>query len=334
MVVIHTDEGISGVGDTALYPRPRAGAETQTSVLHCINEFLEPVLLGEDPLNLEKLVHAMNKKIAGNLRAKSAVDIALHDLIGKKLGTPLFKLLGGRFREKIPMIWAMGIASEKETVERAQWAVKRGFKAIKLKVGLDITNDEKRVNAVRKSVGDNIPIHVDANGAWNSRQAIKAIKKLERYNLQLVEQPVPGWDLEGMAEVASSVKVPVMADESLNSPQSAIEIIRKNAASVFNLKPSKSGGLMASRKIASIAEAANIPCMVSSLQMCIGTAAQVHLATACRMVAYPCALSGSIKFAKNIVKNKLEIEDGFLTAPEAPGLGMEIDYDKLNALRS
>lgn len=334
VVVVQTDEGITGIGEAA--PSPTYHEESQESILHSIREYYGPALVGEDPFNLENILEKAHRTLVGNPYALAAIDFALHDIMGKKTGLPACKLLGGRYRERIPVVWVISLSTKLEDMAKeAVEAVQKGFKTLKIKVGVDPKQDLKRVATVREAVGEAAEIRVDANQGWTPDQAIKTIKKLERYDLQLVEQPVPGWDLEGMARITKAIDTPIMADESMFSPQTALRIIRMEAADILNIKIMKPGGLYNSKKVAMIAEAADIPCLVGSmLEMGIGTAAGAHFAAANRIVKYPCEMIGPAYFGADVIREDMKPKKGYVDVPKKPGLGVELDYDMLRKLSS
>jgi len=331
VVVIHTDEGISGVGETV--PTPVFHEETVESILHNIKNYYGPALIGEDPFNVEGIMDKFDRILTGNPFARAAIDFALYDIMGKKTGIPVCMLLGGCYRDRYPVVWAVSLSSKTENIVReVTERVEMGFRTMKIKVGGDPDEDLNRLRIVRETVGSEVAIRVDANQGWTADKAIKIIRKMEKYDLQLVEQPVAAWDLEGMARVAKAIDTPVMADESLFSPQTAMRIIRLEAADILNIKVMKPGGLYNSKKIAMMAEAAGIPCLVGSMiEAGVGTAAGAHFAAANRVVSYPSETIGPCYFETDIVKEDMKPKDGFIRVPTKPGLGVELDYSRIRS---
>ena len=330
IVKVETDDGYVGVGEIG--PLPEFAGESGATCLAITKERLAPALIGQDPFDVEKIIKRMDAAVKANHLAKSAVDFALHDLLGKILGIPVYKLLGGKYREKIPICWAMGMKSPEEMAKEAVEYVKKGYRCLKAKVGLDPKTDIERIKAIREAVGDKVEIRADANQAYSPDVAIQVIKKMERMNLDLqyVEQPVPYWDIDGMAKVTRSVDTPILADESIFSMHDAVSIIRRNAADIINLKVGKVGGLRVSSKIAAFAEAADFPCMVGSmLEIWSGTAAGAHFAVATKNVSYECELVGPLYYKYDVVKEGYKYVNGFLEVPDKPGLGLELDEEKL-----
>jgi len=332
IVKLHTDEGIVGLGEAAT--SPQYGEETPESVYYTIKCYLEPALKGADPTNLALLHKIMDSAVHGNTFAKAAIDLAAYDVTGKYLGVPVYTLLGGKFKGKIPVGQSIGIKEPKKAVEEVLEYVKEGFQSIKVKIGNDPEGDVKRVGMIREAIGYDIPLRVDANQGYSPDVAIKTLKAMEKYDLLLVEQPVPRWDLFGMAKVCEALDTPVLADETVYTPEDAINVVRMNAADIINIKIMKPGGLYKSLKIAAIAEAANIPLAIGSMvEMGVGTAAGAHFASACKNVNYPCDVKGPSLMVDDILKEPVIIKDGFTHVPEGPGLGIELDEDKIKKYR-
>ena len=332
IVAVETNEGIRGFGEAA--PDPIYHGESQETILQAIRKYLAPSLIGADPFDFEIILEKENRSIVGNPYACAAIDLALYDIIGKKTGLPACKLLGGQIKDKIPVVFVLSLADQLEDIaSEAESCIRKGYKTLKIKVGVDPSLDLERVRAVREAVGNSADIRVDANQGWTPDIAIKLIKKMEKYDLQLVEQPVPGWDLEGMARVAKAVETPVMADESMFSPQMALRLVKMEAADIINIKIMKPGGLYNSKKVAMIAETADIPCVVGSmLETGIGTAAGAHFASANRIVKYPCEMIGPAYFKTDIIKEDIKPKDGFVSVPLKPGHGVTPDFDVIRKL--
>jgi len=332
IVTVETDEGIRGFGEAA--SDPIYHGESQETILQAIRKYLAPSLIGTDPFDFEIILEKERRSIVGNPYACAAVDLALYDIMGKKTRLPACKLLGGQIRDRIPVVFVLSLADRIEDIVReAEDCVKKGYKTLKIKVGVNPDLDLERLRVIREAVGNSADIRVDANQGWTPDIAIKLIKKMEKYDLQLVEQPVPGWDLEGMARIAKAVETPVMADESVFSPQMALRLVKMEAADIINIKIMKPGGLYNSKKIAAIAETADIPCVIGSmLETGIGTAAGAHFASANRIVKYPCEIIGPAYFKTDVIKEDIRPKDGFVPVPQKPGLGVTPDFDTIKKL--
>lgn len=350
VVRITTDEGIVGIGDGG-HAMPIHYYESQGTIMDLVHNWFGPMLLGENPFNIEKIIHQMDRLVGRNWIAKTGIDYALYDIKGKALGVPAYELLGGRTREKAELGWMMfalqDLSDTKEVeayIREASDAVAAGYHAIKIKVGLSKPEDDvERVRLIREAVGPRVPMHVDANQAWTPNVAIKTIQKLEKYDLYGAESPVPDWDIAGLAKVHRAVDVPIIADEVARSPEGAINVIRADAADMFVLHLSKAGGLFKSQEYIAIAEAANMPVILGlMLTGGIEHAANAHLAVAMDWLDRiphgclgPMLIFGGFD-THQIVDEHLDcvegyamVENGFLYPPEGPGLGVQLDEEKV-----
>jgi L-alanine-DL-glutamate epimerase-like enolase superfamily enzyme len=290
----------------------------------------------------------MDRAARDNNQAKAVVDYALHDIVGKALGVPVYQLLGGLTTEKIPLGFVMPAVSTKEVVSIGMQAVKAGFRVLKLKVGLPREEDDiENVKALREAVGDEIQIFIDANGSWNYYQALLVLRKLEKYDLAMVEQPVPWWDVDGMARLRQKIGVPVFADEAAIELKHLMEIIQKNAADGFFIKIPKAGGILKSQKWVSVAKAAGLPvvcgCMMGSG---LESAAYTHLLVADEWLSrlvhenigplhiHDVYDTVSTEIKTDIAVNVPRYENGFLYPPEGPGFGIELNEAVLKDLQT
>lgn len=336
---LHTDEGIIGIADSGGTSAWYRG-ESQDSMMSVINNIFAPsILLGEDPFNIEKIVARMDHAARDNNQAKSIVDYALHDIVGKALGVPVYQLLGGLTTEKVPLGFVLPGAETEEVLAMAKQALKAGFRVLKLKVGagteeLDIEN----VRALRELGGDDIEIFIDANGGWHYYQALMILRKMEKYNLAMVEQPVPWWDVDGMARLRAKIGIPVFADEAAIELKNLMEIIAKNAADGFFLKIPKAGGLLKAQKWVAIAKAAGLPvvcgCMMGSG---LEAAAYTHLLVADEWMSKmvhenlgPLHIHDVYETVSQPIKNDVALnvpryENGFLYPTHSPGIGVELN---------
>ncbi|MGQ9726228.1 MAG: mandelate racemase/muconate lactonizing enzyme family protein, partial [Candidatus Bathycorpusculaceae bacterium] len=217
-----------------------------------------------------------------------------------------------------------GIKSPKEMAEDAAKAVKRGFKALKVKVGVNPEEDVERIRLIRQAAGEDIQIRIDANQGWTSKQAIQSLNKMEKFNIQFAEQPVPAEDMKGLIEVKKNSPIPIMADESVHSPEDAIRLIQAEAVDLINIKLMKSGGILKGRKIAEIAEAAGIPCMIGCMgESEIGIDAGAHLAAAIKNIQYADLDSDILLKDKLVKKGGTKVKNSMRTFPKQNGLGIK-----------
>lgn len=328
LVEIHTDEGIVGVGEA---PGP-----TLPTIETILNAELAQFLVGQDPLRTEWLVHRMEEfsrnwsRIAAY--AIAGIEIALLDLKGKALGVPVAELLGGFCRRTVPVVGYLFIDEPAANARKAAAFVDAGYRELKLKVGRDFGQDHDTIAAIREAVGSDVRIRIDANMMWSVPAAIKWIRGLEQFDLQYVEQPVPDFDLAGMAAVRRAVGVPIAADEACTDLRSALELIRAEACDVFVVYPSEAGGLTRARQIAAVADAAGKWCAIGSwAELGPATVANAHLV----------ASSSNFPFASDthyplqeldVLAEPVEMEDGSIEVNDTPGLGIEVDREAIDRL--
>lgn len=327
VVKIATDYGVYGWGEAS--PSERVTGETAETVIKVLDE-IAPKLVGMCPLRIEQNVEIMDLTVDGSPAAKAALDIALHDILGKTVKKQLFRVLGG-YRTEVLTDITLGIKAPKEMARDAIKAVKRGFKALKVKVGVNPDEDIERVKLIREAVGEQIQIRIDANQGWTPKQAITVLNKIEKYNIQFAEQPVPAEDLKGLIQVKRNSPIPVMADESVHSPEDALRLIKAEAVDLINIKLMKSGGIHKAKKIAAIAEAANIPCMIGCMgESEIGIAAGAHLAAAVKNIQYADLDSDLLLKDKLAKKGGTKVKNSMRRFTKSHGLGIkELDNEKL-----
>jgi len=339
VVKMHTDEGITGIAETGDASEWYLG-ESQDSIMHLINNIFGPkILLGEDPFNIEKIVAKMDYAVRHNNQAKAVIDFALHDIVGKKLGVPVYKLLGGLSMEKIPLGFVLGSGEPEELIAEAQKVLKAGFHSVKVKVGaLSAEKDIENVKAVREALGSNAKILIDANTGWHYYQALEILKKLEKYDLALVEQPLPWWDVNGLARLRKQVRIPIFADESAAELKQVMELIEKEAADGFLIKIPKAGGLLKAQKWVTLAKAAGLPVLCGCLKGSgIEASTQAHFIAATEwMSKFEHENSGYLEnhdildtvgktVTDDLSKTVPRYENGFMYPPDGPGLGVELN---------
>jgi muconate cycloisomerase len=334
LVKLHTDAGLVGLGEASC--TPRWSGEDQVSAAHFINCYFAPALVGRDPTRIDEVSAAVFALVAGNHFTKAALEMALWDLAGKTNGKPVYELLGGKVRESVATKWSVSGRPPTEAATIARWAISRRFSAMKVKVGLD--GDVERVAAVRDVVGPAAKLGVDANGGWgDSAIAIAAVERLKPLGISFVEQPVPAGDPEDMAAVRRAAGLPIVADESLYSLADARQLARAEACDVFSIYVGKAGGLGPAKAIADFAVERGIACTIgSNLELGVGSAAMIHLALAHRGItpdAYPCDIIGPLFYEDDILTEPLSLESGRATIGDRPGLGVELDPEKVERYR-
>lgn len=330
LVKMYTDNGYIGYGEACAW-EPEFYGETLESVSTTIEKYIAPKIIGEDPRNINKVLSIIDANVAKITCAKEGIDLALHDLVGKILEVPVYILLGGKFRDMIPIASEIGIDTPGKMVKNAIEVLDLGIRVIKIKGSGNHVLDVERIKAVRQAVGNDIELRLDPNAAWDVNSTIKTMKFLEDCNLQLLEQPVPAWDLKGMAHIRNNIGIPLMADESVWSPQDVIRISEYGAADLLNIKIAKSCGLHLGKKIENVAESLGLPCIVGTeIEPGFSMIAKLHLAASMKIHPLASEFTELPLLKKNILKHNIEIIDGCVKVPDKPGLGVELNEDILN----
>jgi muconate cycloisomerase len=326
-VRLETSDGHVGWGEAACLGGPTWSEESAESVAVTIERYLAPWLVGRDPTAIEALRIEMATRVQGNPFARAAVEMALWDLAGRALGVPVHRLLGGRVRDRVPLSWSLAVADPEAELEEAQAKVALGHRIFKIKTAAgSLADDVLRVRHLREALGPGVSLRVDANQGWDRPTALQAVRALEPYGLDFIEQPVPRWDLEGLAMIAQRSAVPIMADEACFTPHDALALARLGSISILSLKLTKSGGLLGSLAIARIAEAAGMGCYVGCMiETSLGTAAYLQLALAAAPVTWGCELFGPLLLAADVTRQPVQYADGCILSLDGPGLGVEVD---------
>lgn len=277
-IKITTDDGIVGIGEAA--PETFVTGETLTSCKAAL-EWLTQKLIGQNPLNIAKIHETMNREILGNGAAKAAIDIACYDILGKTANLPLYQLLGGH-NDFVQTDMTISIDTPSVMAAEAKKHVELGFKAIKIKVGVNPIEDVTRILAIREAVGPTIQLRVDANQGWTPKEAIRAIERISPYDIAFIEQPVAAKNLDGLKFVRDHVTDSIMSDESAFIPQDAFSLVKKDVVDYVNIKLMKCGGIYPALKIIAICESAGVACMIGCMsgESNISVAAAAHLAAA------------------------------------------------------
>lgn len=319
-------EGEVGWGNAA--PNSVTG-ETTESILKSLRQMKD--MLEDRDIEIEEVWEELRKKLPKRPTALAGLDIALHDLRGKLEGKRIFEMFGGKEAGALTDR-TMGIMPRDDTVEHASEYVKKGFKALKIKIGLNLMEDAGRISAVREEVGPDIDMWVDANQGYSVQEAITLCQKVEPLDIQFVEQPVKESDLRGLKRVAQETNIPIMADEAMKGPESAEEICSQGMADMVNIKLMKCGGITGGRKIAEIIENHNIDAMVGCMSETVPSiAAAVHLHMSSDNIKYA-DLDGHFMLSENIA-TALEFRDSKHFVSKSDGLGISVDRDKIERYR-
>lgn len=330
LVRIRTTDGAEGWGEAT--PDPNVTGETWHGVAATLRHDLAPALLGHDARHREAALAALAARVEGAPAAKAALDIALHDLVSRQMGVPLWQLLGGKAREALQISRVISIGTTDEMAAAARRHVADGFQTVKVKVG-DPDNpllDARRVAAVREAVGPEIGIKVDVNQGWRSPgTAIGAMRAMAPAQPAYIEQPVLWWDLEGLAEVRRQTGAAIMIDEGCHGPRDLLRVISLRAADLVNIKLMKCGGILNALKMNAIAEAAGLSAQVGTMvESSIASAAGLQAAIAMQNVR-TVEMGGPLMLAEDIGDARGWYQGDRVTVPDAPGLGIEIDVERV-----
>lgn len=334
VVVLETDAGISGVGEASPWP---CFAENAWSIKAAIDRYLGPSMIGENPADVERLLLQMDETLHDYSFAKAAVEMALLDIAGKQLGVPIYRLLGGKVRERTTLSYSIANQDIAKDLAEIKWLLDQGFFVFKIKTGvLGLKQEVERVEAIRKFLPAHADMRIDFNQGLKRELAIKTCRALEAFEPTFMEQPVKGSDIDMMAAISATIDTPIMADESVFSLRNAIDVVKSAAADIASIKLMKPGGIIRSRKIAAIFEAAGMPCYAGAMwESGIGIAASLHF-----MAATPNVRYGSDFYIPNfllmddMVVEPLRMNDGHIYVPEAPGLGVELDWQAVERYRA
>ena len=322
IVEIHTDTGAVGYGEAP--PTGAITGDTTGAILGALQDHLIKTIVGRDVDDFENLMQAVQRCIVKNTSAKAAVDMALWDLYGQLYKIPVYKLLGGSRNQIITDI-TISVNPPEEMARDAINAIERGYETLKVKVGIDPTLDVARLSAIRQAVGDKPRICIDANQAWKPKEAVRLLNQMQDKGLDIefVEQPVHAHDIEGLKYVTERSYVPVLADESVFSPEDAVKIMQMGAADMVNIKLMKCGGLYNALKIASAAEVYGVECMIGCmLEAKVSVNAAVHLACA-KQVITKIDLDGPVLCSEDPILGGAVFDEKRITVSDAPGLGIQ-----------
>jgi L-alanine-DL-glutamate epimerase-like enolase superfamily enzyme len=326
VVGITDTDGIVGYG---YMPSMSIVGESPLSSESLIQALLVPVMKGRSFVGIQPVLREVEQVLGGNFQTKFAIEEALWDLFAKRLQTPLVNLIGGACRLEVPVMRMLGLKPPQETAAEAKALVDRGYRHVKVKIGVDEKRDLETVRRVRDTIGEDVFLSADANQAYAPMEAVRVLRQLENANLGLVEQPVRRDDVRGMAFVRQNVSVPIMADEGIETATDALRHIEAGAMDAVSIKLWKMGGLYRGRDIASVCNAANV-------RVHVGSTAGSQLLEAIQLhfcASLPDLFGGAeISEFESLTDDPasgLVVENGALRVPKVPGLGVMIDHNKL-----
>jgi muconate cycloisomerase len=332
IVELRLTNGVEGIGEAATLGGPRWSEESVESIKATIDVYLAPAIIGAPANRFEAARIRMDEAAKRNNAAKAAIESALFDAVGKSLGVSAVQLLGGAVRESVPVLWTLASGDPAQEIEEAEKKLDaRLHDTFKIKIGARSPEaDVARLRRLADALAGRASLIVDANQAWDETTALRCLPVLAELGVRLVEQPLPAWNLAGMARLHARSTVPLMADEGVFSAHDMLDVARAGAADVVSLKLVKHGGLLATRDVAAVAEAAGIGlyggCLLESS---IGAAAHLQVFAGLRELPWGCEHFGPQILVDDLVEEPLHFADFCIHLPAGPGLGVTLDQDKL-----
>src|ERR1700761_125470 len=327
IVRVNDGDGLQGIGE-GVTPGAWWSGESVESIKLMIDGCLAPAVCELPDASPQAAMRAMDRRVAHNRFAKAAVEMALWDLLGKRHGLSVAGLLGGRAHDKLPITWALSAEDHPSVLAEAEAMAATGYQGFKFKVGAQpAPADVARVTAIRNKLPAGVSTVADPNGAWDEYTASVSIGRLAAAGVDIIEQPVPGWNRAAMTRLRRRAGMRLMADEGAQTPQDMIGLVTDEAADSVSLKLPKAGGLAQAVAMANIGVAGGIDLYGgSTLESSVGAAASAQLYSTWAGVI-GCELVGPLLLREDVVKTPLEYRDGELTVPTGPGLGVELDED-------
>ena len=330
IVKIQTDEGLVGLGEAD--PMVPFTAESPESVLAMLRDIVAPKLIGQDPIKIIQLETRLDRLVNGYATARGAINMALYDIRGKVLNIPVYELLGGLHHEKLPLLLGIGSLGLEDSLAAINELRNQGVTTVMLKMGEKPIGDEiRRYIGIREHLGEDVKLVVDANQGWVLSETLEFIEGIKGYHLDLLEQPIDRRDLSGLKRIREHLVGPLSADESLVAAADAAVLIREQIVDVFSIKVSKNGGLETSKLIAQMAAGFGLKCLMNSmLEFGITQAASLHLGcTLPNLMDCGHAYGSVTRMSDDITDFGQHISGGVVTVPSRPGLGVNLDEEKL-----
>ena len=336
LVRIRCSDGVEGLGEATTIGGLSYGPESPEGIKLAIDSYFAPILEVCDPTRPAQTMARIAKHVVGNNFAKCAIEMALLDAQGKRCGLPVSELLGGRVRDRLPVLWTLASGDTATDVEEAERMIDCGrHNAFKLKIGKrELAQDVAHVGAIKRALGDRASVRVDVNMAWDETTARAGIDMLADVGCDLVEQPISRSNRAGMARLAARARIPIMADEALQGPAVAYDYASHAAADVFAVKIEQSGGLFAACEVQAIADAAGVALYGGTmLEAGVGTIASAHVFATFPTLGFGTELFGPLLLTQDILAEPLDYSDFSLAVPAGPGLGIALDEDRVAHLR-
>ena len=337
LVIMETDEGITGIGECD--PWPLFTGDSAESVMAVLEHHLAPMLIGADPTNINELHRRMDAAIRNQHLAKSALDMAAYDIWGKWSGMPVHQLLGGKRRDSIRCMWSIGGSTPEESAAEVLEAKQLGYDGCMIKIGgPDWKKDAARTKAVREAVGKDYPLIVDANQGWDLDTARRYGKEIRDCGILFFEQPLQSWDVDGMAALRRCLDMPLSADEGVATMQDAMRLIKAEAVDIFSIKVTKNGGIQPAKAICEYAAAHGVQVFFNSMiEEGITQAASLQIGATCKNLV---STIGHAYFSPNRLEKDItdfythiKVAEGRVEIPDGPGLGIVPDWAAIEGYR-
>jgi muconate cycloisomerase len=331
IVKIHCSDGIVGIGEGTTIGGLAYGGESPESMKIAVDTYFAPLMVGQDASCVRLLMQRIGRMVKENRFAKSAVETALLDARGKRVGLSVSELLGGRLRDRLAVAWTLASGdTEKDIGEAERMLDLRRHRIFKLKIGAKpLADDIAHVAAIKRALGDRASVRVDVNMAWSETQAAYGMAALADVGCEVVEQPVAS--ARGLGRLMRRFPVVLMADESLHGPETAFELAHAHAADIFSIKIEQSGGIFNAQRVAAIADAAGIELYGGTmLEGAVGTIASAQLFSTFNSLPWGTELFGPLLLTEEILTQPLDYSEFELGVPSGAGLGIELDEDRLS----
>lgn len=333
IVQLWLSDGAYGFGEAATIGGPSWNEESPESILHAITDYLTPALMGQDAGCFGAVIARMDMACKGNAFAKSAVEMALIDAEARTLRLPAWQLLGGKIHQSLPLAWTLASGDVTRDLEEAQLRLnEKRHRIFKIKIGARLPADDvAHVSQIAQGLQGKATLTVDVNQAWDGNTARRYLPQLVESGVTLIEQPVAKWNVASLKELSATLQgALIMADETVCTVQDAMMLAREKASHVFSLKVAKHGGLIRTRKVAAVAESADIDWYGGTmLETSLGSAASAHVFSTLAGTHHGCELFGPQLLVDDIVEKKMSIVEFELQLPDGPGFGVEVSLAQL-----
>jgi muconate cycloisomerase len=337
IVRAEAEDGIEGWGE-ATQGRPGNTYETLETMEIMVRKYFGPALVGMNLKDTGAVLEELHKTRYGHPLTKAAIETAVFDALGKLYRVPLCRLLGGPYRNEIDLVGGLGMDEGPDTIgSHARRLKQEGFNTFKIKIGQkDRAQDIARVRAVREAVGEEAEIRVDGNATYTFTEAREILNELAKFSLSDAEQPLSRGDLKSLAELRRAVGIPIAVQESVSSPEDALSVLEQTAADLLKIKLTHIGGFQRALQVAAVVGAKGLPVVIGQGSACttLLSAAEMHLHAALRNAQPAGEMTGFLRLGEQDIFSPIKVKSGKAILPESPGLGVEVNAEKLSSLAS